>query len=573
MRGPIRAFAMSAPEPHKDAPRRGLRRRSVQVALGVLLALISSAIYAPFLANDAPYYLDAVDVRACRSAATTLEPITRDWNARLFTAARTKVEAQATRDVLDAHQALEARDALTRETQAITIRLATLRRHLRADDPRLAALQEFELALRGWTNNVIERDVDDLGPSSRVVLGAAQLRADFDDVARGDAAPGTLRSRAWFPLFSRIAWSDWWLFWAWSGTLVLWFRRANVRRFAAWLAVCALLAWLCTAGFRQPAMLRSPSIKDGLRNGDLSARASVFAPLRFGFDETNLTEIHRPPSWWPSSEIDERGHYVRGPRQFDNALRQGFEPTATPVEVRFAEPARNSIARHWMGTDALGRDVLTRVLWGGRSSLAVAAAATVLVSVFGVFFGAVAGYFRGWVDTLITALITLLQSFPSFLLMLAAVAIGLDGEWGRALSPLWFVVAVIGVLGWTGIARLVRAEVLRVRELDYVAAAQALGFSHVRVLLRHVVPNSIAPALVAAAFAAATAILTESAVSFFGFGVRAPTPSWGAVMQSERGLAHLWTFLFPGLAVFATCASCAWIGDALRSVFDPREDA
>jgi peptide/nickel transport system permease protein len=224
-----------------------------------------------------------------------------------------------------------------------------------------------------------------------------------------------------------------------------------------------------------------------------------------------------------------------------------------------------------MGTDAIGRDVLVRLLWGGRASLGVGFASMALVTLLGIALGGLAGYFRGWIDSGVSACIELLQSFPSFLLVLAAIGIGLDGELGRRVSPLVWVVAVIGLVGWTGVARLVRAESLRVRTLDYVTAARALGFSPPRVLLRHVLPNCLAPAIVAAAFALAYAILTESAVSFFGLGVRAPTPSWGSIMQSERAVSHAWTFVFPGLAIAASCASCAWIGDALRDALDPRE--
>jgi peptide/nickel transport system permease protein len=338
------------------------------------------------------------------------------------------------------------------------------------------------------------------------------------------------------------------------------------------VALSALLAWLCASGLTAPRMLSTPSVKTALGDGAIEARAAWFAPIPYGYDETNLTEIHRPPTWTAASEIDAFGRYVRGARAMAGDP-SGFAPTSTPVEVRAHEPALDSIARHWMGTDALGRDVLARVLWGARPSLLVAALATLCVTVLGVALGAIAGYFRGALDLILSALIQLLQSFPTFLLMLAAIAIVGDGALGARASPLAVVVAVIALVGWTGIARLVRAETLRVRELDYVAAARALGLPQWRILLVHVVPNAIQPAIAAMAFAAAGAILIESAVSFFGFGVRAPTPSWGAVMQEARSTAHVWTFVFPGLLIFATCAACAWIGDALRDALDPREAA
>lgn len=547
-----------------------LRRRSVLAACLVLCALVSSAVYAPFLANDRPYVMDAIDHRALRSAAGSLEPIARDWQRclREYSLARRAALSRGAPE--EVHAAFERREALVRETRALTVRIATLRHFVDASGERATELADFELAVRGWSGNVLERDIDDLEPSSAVVAGAVRLR---DAWAGTSGAMADLRSRRSFPLFSALSWGDWWITLGWTGALLLLARGASPRRMLAWASASAVLAWLATAALAQPRMLSTPSIKDGLLNGDIQAKSVVFAPLAFGFDETNLTEIHRPPTWWPTSEIDEQGRYVRGPRALAADPATGFQPSSTPVEVRFAEPERNALSRHWMGTDALGRDVLARVLWGGRPSLLVGAASMLAVSLIGLVLGALAGYFRGWVDDTVSAAIQLLQSFPSFLLMLAAIAIGSDGALGASCSPLWFVVAVIAVVGWTGIARLVRAEVLRVRELDYVAAARALGFSPWRVLAVHVLPNSVQPAIVAAAFSAASAILTESAVSFLGFGVRAPTPSWGAVMQAERSTTHLWTFVFPGLAVFATCASCAWIGDALRDALDPKEDA
>jgi peptide/nickel transport system permease protein len=223
--------------------------------------------------------------------------------------------------------------------------------------------------------------------------------------------------------------------------------------------------------------------------------------------------------------------------------------------------------RHPLGTDSLGRDVLVRLLWGGRVSLLVGCASVVLAVVIGVCAGALAGYFRGATDALVGAAIGVLESFPALFLIVVAVALLA----AHGVRPELAIVAVIGLHAWIGVARLVRAECLRTSQLDYVLAARALGFSHARILARHVVPNSIAPVYVTAAFWVTAAIAFESATSFLGFGVRPPTPSWGAVLHESQSSAHWWILVFPGLLVFAACLACNWIGDALRDHFDPRE--
>jgi peptide/nickel transport system permease protein len=281
-----------------------------------------------------------------------------------------------------------------------------------------------------------------------------------------------------------------------------------------------------------------------------------------GFAETNLAEAVRPPTWLASSRLLPEGGYENA-----RAGDARFSPLATAVHVPSAEPALNSWHRHLLGTDALGRDLLARMLWGARSSLLVGLASAVLLTLLGVALGLLAGWCGGLVDVAISRTIELVLCFPAFVLVLC-VMFFVDP---RSVPPLVSVAVVIGIVGWTGVARLVRAECLRLRELEFVAAARALGIGEARIVWRHVLPNAIGPAIIAFSFAIGSAILTESALSFLGFGVQAPVPSWGSlVSDTGSNPDHAWIWLFPGLCIFATVAGSNLLGEALRDALDPR---
>lgn len=221
---------------------------------------------------------------------------------------------------------------------------------------------------------------------------------------------------------------------------------------------------------------------------------------------------------------------------------------------------------HWLGTDVEGRDVWARLVYGARVSLAVGIISQSIAATLGVLLGLVAGFYGGWVDEMIMRLADVTLAFPTLLLLIAMAA---------ALQPsLGVVYVTIGVVGWAGMARLVRGQVLVVRGLEYVQAARALGARNRRVMLRHVLPNVAGPVIIAATLGIAGAIMAEAALSFLGLGVQPPTPSWGSMIADGRDLDQLrsapWTSLAPGLAIGAAVLGFNLLGDALRDALDPR---
>jgi peptide/nickel transport system permease protein len=238
-----------------------------------------------------------------------------------------------------------------------------------------------------------------------------------------------------------------------------------------------------------------------------------------------------------------------------------YDPLAQNLPARLAAPS----AAHWMGTDELGRDIISRIIFGTRVSMLVSVSVVFGAGIIGLAVGAVAGYFGGWFDNLINVvLINAFLSFPGILLAIAFAAFlgpGLDK-----------VILALVVTGWAGYARLARAQVLQAKEMEYVLAARSLGASHARILTRHLLPNIVQPLLVQATIAMAGAILAESTLSFLGVGVLAPMPSWGAMLNDARG--HLFDaphlVIFPALAVMTAVLAFNLLGDALRDWMDPR---
>ncbi len=238
-------------------------------------------------------------------------------------------------------------------------------------------------------------------------------------------------------------------------------------------------------------------------------------------------------------------------------------PNQTDVEGALAEPS----AEHPMGTDELGRDVLARLVHGTRVSLAIGLIAVVLYVAIGVVLGLLAGFYGGRIDALISRCTEVMLSFPTLFLVLCVLGL-------MKVKTLVPVMVVIGLTRWTDVARLVRAEALRLRESEFVLASRALGASDARVLGRHVLPNALGPVMVSATFGIASVILLESALSFLGFGVPPPTASWGELLtQAQRYVTYpgaWWLTLYPGLALFLTVTAFNLMAEGLRDALDPR---
>lgn len=237
-----------------------------------------------------------------------------------------------------------------------------------------------------------------------------------------------------------------------------------------------------------------------------------------------------------------------------------YSPTEYDLLHSLASPSLS----HWFGTDDRGRDVLSRMIYGARISLSVGFVAVSIALFIGILLGALAGYYGGWIDHVVSRFIEILLTIPTFFLIIAIIAF---------LPPsIYNIMAVIGLTGWTGVARFVRAEFLKLKQLDFILASRALGASNSRIIFFHMLPNAMAPVLVSAVFGIAGAILTESSLSFLGFGVPPPTPSWGDILSQSRDYIEFawWLTIFPGLAIFLSITAYNLVGEGLRDAMDPK---
>lgn len=295
-------------------------------------------------------------------------------------------------------------------------------------------------------------------------------------------------------------------------------------RIIGWLAVFQTLAFLVTSpehfgAFENP-LHRSQSVVDyrveaATRTADGRPLTAVFPLRRYGYRETSPDESVRPPT-----------------------------------------------RKHWLGTDTEGRDVLARMIYGTRISLTIGVVAVGIYVAIGVALGALAGFFGGWVDSVISRFIEVMICFPSFFLILTLAALIQE-------RSIFHVMIIIGVTSWTGVARLVRAEFLKHKSLDYVQAAIALGIPKRRIIFGHILPNAIAPVLVSATFGVASAILIESSLSFLGIG-DATAASWGETLNTGRIEGKLWLIIAPGLAIFFVVTVFNLVGEGLRDALDPK---
>ena len=237
-----------------------------------------------------------------------------------------------------------------------------------------------------------------------------------------------------------------------------------------------------------------------------------------------------------------------------------YEPSAIDLSERLVGPSW----QHPMGTDQLGRDVFCRMLYGARISLLVGFVAVGISVLIGIVLGSLAGYFGGALDAILMRFVDIMLCFPSFILILAVIAVVGPG--------IFTIMVVIGITSWMGVARLIRAEILSLKEQEFILAARAIGAGTLRIILRHLIPNAITPVLVSATLGVAAAILVESSLSFLGLGVQPPTPSWGNILTEGKSVLGIawWLTLFPGFAILITVLAYNLLGEGLRDFLDPR---
>ncbi|MEW6741135.1 MAG: ABC transporter permease [Planctomycetota bacterium] len=519
---------------------------TLKSAVAVLGFVVSSALLAPLLANDTPLYIRG---RFQREVRDTLRQVRAASSSLMALVKNGERASESTPGALQPSYA----ESVEHELRFLHARAAYLASNMEAHEGSQVAFLRaaLERVRREWQAH------SSVAPPAlaELVAAAHELGAVFLEAGTPHEADW-IRSRSAWPLFARI--SDFELYAVLASLLAvatlgrsIWRRGQHApdthrrhRKFAArWLALLAFLAvpLLGVLGLRCLAGRDSGfwSYKQAIARGDIEVEKVVFAPVAFGPLEVNRSELLQPPAWWKTRAA----------------------PPAGTGEVEIAAPYR-----HLLGTDESGRDVLAQVLWGSRASLTIALLTTSLLTVIGIVVGAAAGFFRGWTDSLLSRLIEVVQSIPAFFAILAVLAF--------AERSVLTIAVVMAALLWTNVARLVRAEFLRLGTLDFTVASRALGSRPVRTIVAHLLPNAIDPVLVAAAFAAAGAVIVESGLSFLGLGVPDDTASWGTLLAAARRAPNAWWLsVFPGLLIFATVLGFNGLGEALRGALDPHSRA
>ena len=493
-------------------------KRKLAVAAAVLLGLaFYAAVWAPLLATSSPLHFRGFDRGAATEAARLARLELQDVASALGgDGSWTEEKVEGSFDVVD-FQLGRIEDSLA---DAMAAKVADLRAGVAA-------------AREGWRSRAGGGADDPAGADPAAVAAIAPLAAELKDgLSPGE---GDLVSRTRWPAFRALDALDVFMM---AVSLLLpvgcfWLRGGTGRRrrpggaaaVVLWPSLAAALLVLLLA----PARADLTDFRRGIAEKTIAAESITFAPVPFGINE--------------------------------NA-----------VESKFEKPFTEG-SKHLLGTDENGRDMLCRLLWGARVSLSVGFVAVGIYVFIGVVVGAVAGFFGGWIDILVSRVIEWVICFPVFILVLVIAAF-LQGRtvWGMDPPQLVVIMVILGITGWPGVARLVRAEFLRMVNQDFVQAARALGAGRRRLMFGHLLPNAMAPVLVAATFGVAGAILTESALSFLGLGITVPKPSWGGMLFAAHGYEQtsVWIFLWPGLAIFMVITCYNLVGEALRDALDPR---
>ena len=580
------------------------KRALFKVGVVVLTLLYGVAAFAPLIANDRPYYVDSVDIGGFKKA-TRVRPMVSE--ALKVVEMSDEAYAASIEDSTGVSPPDRVSKART-ELAAAELRVATMRSMITPEQG-----EPLDVYLAAFRGGIDALESGDDGEAARLLeeakTAARAIGKDLKpmDPKRPDRGGIELIATRKFPLLESIAaweillmalWTVWALWPVWNrlvnGVLLGGdrdrIRRARRVKLVGCLALAGLVAGGWYARFGPVEDFGTVDYKAGITSGsiallaagetsaslvkpegaeesadDASAGLVGWAPIPYGYAELHEDEKFRPPTWRRAAERDpETGRPVHLESYEDDVT--GVTAESKPVEIRAAELPLNHPWRHALGTDESGRDVLARMVWGARTSLSVGILSALLLTIIGVVIGSIAGFFGGLVDDLIMRGIEILQSIPALFLILLALAFTPPGT----IPPMFAIVIVIAVVRWTGVARLVRGEFMRLRDQEFVIASRALGFTARRTIFRHVLPNAMSPVLVAAAFSVAAGILTESAVSFLGLGIKEPDASWGGVVNESRNPQNWWIQVFPGLAIFITVTCYNLVGDAIRDAMDPK---
>jgi peptide/nickel transport system permease protein len=244
-----------------------------------------------------------------------------------------------------------------------------------------------------------------------------------------------------------------------------------------------------------------------------------------------------------------------------------FSPTGQDPANKYQVPT----ATHWFGTDELGRDIFTRILYGSRVSLTVGLISTFLSIGLGIFVGAISGYFGGWLDALLMRITDAFLTFPTIFVLILLGAFLREQPYPWLKNSVLVVIIIIAAMSWMWPARMVRSLFIVIREREFINATRALGGSHLRIIVRHILPNCVGPILVSLTLQMASSIITESGLSYLGFGVQPPTPTWGSILSTAQSHVFIapWLAFYPGMMIFITVMAINYIGDGLRDAFDP----